>query len=224
MCHHYPGLKKQANDDPQVVEFSQRLITPDFRGLLIPADCYPMYTVATLRINDVDDWLLENRAWGFLPRGWKPTAKVRTRKSFQRGKINARAETVHTTWPWKFAFSRQRCVMLAEGFYEPFKDGGEARYTLPDHPAFAFAALWDRFEGTDKDGNSEVVESCVLLTTEANALVAVTRSGRPRQPVILADEEAIRRYCSPEVTEHSQLQDLFEPWPDDRMICDRFTQ
>ncbi len=63
----------------------------------------------------------------------------------------------------------------------------------------------------------ETVDSCVMLTTDANALVGSTRKGRMRQPVVLTEIADIKRYCSLEVTEHSQVANLFTPWPDDQM-------
>ena len=215
MCHRF-NITTSPEDIAGFLQTFSVTIPPS----LIPArDYYPIYDVLTLRLVDDEEWVVEPRSWGFLPRGWKPSAKIRTRKSFQRGKINARSETAHTTWPWRFAFPSQRCVLLASSFYEPFRDGGDANYTLPGRRVFAMAGLWDHFEGDDGKGNQENIDSCVLMTTDANALVASTRRGRMRQPVLLTDTDAIQRYCSLEITEHSDVQDLFAPWPDDQMEC-----
>ena len=58
-----------------------------------------------------------------------------------------------------------------------------------------------------------------MLTTDANALVASTRKGRMRQPVLLTEATEIERYCSLELTEHDRIANLFTPWPDDQMQC-----
>lgn len=226
MCHHYPGKKAVTRDQKDALpfEFHDVRIDHGWKKFLEPVDAYPLTAVATLRLSDDDTWLLENRSWGFLHRSWKP-GKVKTTKAFQRGKFNARSETIHTTWPWKLAW-RQRCVMLASGFCEPYAHGpGEALYTLPGHDLFAIPAIWDRYEGDDGKGETVCVESCVMLTTEANTLVASTRKqtgrGEYRQPVILTEPEDIHRYCSAETSEYSQLADLLRPLPDDQMACDR---
>ncbi|MCP4507706.1 MAG: SOS response-associated peptidase, partial [Fuerstiella sp.] len=177
----------------------------------------PIYDVLALRMIDDNEWAVEPRSWGFLPHNWKPTGRSRTRKAFQRGKINARSETVDQTWPWKFAFPSQRCVLLASSFFEPSRHGGDGNYTLPGHDVFCMAGLWDHFKGDDGKGTVETVDSCVMLTTDANALVGSTRKGRMRQPVVLTEIADIKRYCSLEVTEHSQVANLFTPWPDDQM-------
>jgi len=216
VCHRF-NIKASIDD---VAEFFGRFhvtFSPDW---LPTKDYYPLYDVLALRLDNDDNWIVEPRSWGFLHKSWKPTAKVRTRKAFQRGKINARSETIHTTWPWKLAW-RQRCLLVATSFYEPSVDGGDANYNLPDHRLFALAGLWDHFEGDDGKGNQETVDSCVMLTTDANELVASTRTGRMRQPAIIADVEAATKYCSHEVTEYEQLAEILKPWPAHLMSCDK---
>jgi putative SOS response-associated peptidase YedK len=215
MCHRF----NLTTSPDMVAKFLESFSVTILPELLPSKDYYPIYDVLTLRMIDDDQWTLEPRSWGFLPRAWKPTDKVRTRKSFQRGKINARSETVDTTWPWKFAFPSQRCVMLAGCFYEPSRNGGDNRYSLLGHNVFCMAGLWDHYEGDDGKGTRESIDNCVMLTTDANALVASTRKGRMRQPVLLTEVADIERYCSLEVTEHAQIADLFTPWPDDQMRC-----
>lgn len=213
MCHRF-NITASPDDIAAFLQTFSVTLPPQ---LLPTGDYYPVYEVLCLRLLDDEQWSVEPRSWGFLPKAWKPTEKVRTRKSFQRGKINARSETVNTTWPWRFAFPHQRCVMLASSFYEPFRDGGDGNYAIPGHSVFAIAGLWDDFDGDDGKGNQEAVQSCVMLTTDANALVASTRKGRMRQPVVMTDPDAIRRYCSLEITEHQHLAELFAPWPDSMM-------
>ena len=216
MCHRF-NIKASTD---AVAQFLDQFGVTLRSDSLPTKDYYPLYDVLILRMTDDSSWTLEPRSWGFLPRTWKPTKSVKTRKAFQRGKINARSETVDTTWPWKFAFPHQRCVLLASSFFEPFVEGGDANYSLPDHEVFAIAGLWDHFEGDDGKGNHETVDSCVMLTTDANALVASTRKGRMRQPLLFTDPSDIEQFCSLENTEHGQLKELWQPFPDDRMTCD----
>ena len=213
MCHRF----NITSSPDAIVDFLGNFGTSAQPSLFPKSDYYPLYNLLTLRLTDDNKWITEPRSWGFLPKAWKPTDKIRTRKSFQRGKINARSETANTTWPWKFAFPNQRCVLVASSFSEPFRDGGDGNYTIPGHDVFAIAGLWDNFEGDDGKGNIESIDSCVMLTTDANSLVSSTRSGRMRQPALLTDVEDIHRYCSLEITEHSQLKDLLAPWPDTKM-------
>ena len=105
--------------------------------------------------------------------------------------------------------------MLATSFFEPHVEGGQAHYRLTDYPAFFIPALWASWD-MQADGVGSL-DSCVMLTTEANDLVRATRSGRLRQPVVLTDLEHCRHYCSTDVTEHSQLEPLFAPYDADGM-------
>lgn len=212
MCHRF-NLRASER---QLADFLKSF--PVVRIPQLPLkDYYPLYDILVLRMVDDDEWIVEPRSWGFLPRSWKPTDRCKTAKAFQRGKINARSETVDTTWPWKFSFPTQRCMMLATSFYEPYREGGDGNYSLPGNVIFGIPGLWDNFEGDDGKGNLISVESCVMLTTDANPLVESTRKGRMRQPAIMTDPEDIQRYCSLEITEHEQLANLFSPWPDTSM-------
>lgn len=218
MCHHYPGKKALTRDQKRALpfEFTQLKIKWWNDLPLASADCYPLREVAVIRLTENDTWLLENRTWGYLPRSWKPTAKVATANKFQRAKINARSETIDSTWPWKLAW-RQRCLLPAEGFCEPHQHGGEGLYTLPDTPHFFIPGLWETYQGDDGKGNQIHVDSVVMLTCDANLLVAEHRTGRLRQPVVITDMDAATRYCSHEVTEHTQIAELLRPWPADLM-------
>jgi len=186
MCHHYPGQRAGTVQ----LGFSELKVNWWRQLTLTPIEAYPIREVAILRVDQDDKWILENRTWGFLHTSWKPTEKVNTANKFMRGKINACSETIHTTWPWKLAWW-QRCVLLAQGFYEPHKDGGEGLYTLPDYRNFLIPGLCDRYEGDDRKGNSIAVDSVVMLTTDANPLVASNRTGRMRQSVVMTDVDAV---------------------------------
>lgn len=213
MCHRYNVTSSLS----QLADFLEPFSVTLPESWVPDRDYYPLYDVLCLRQCDDEQWVVEQRSWGFLPSAWKADAKTKTRKAFQRGKINARSETMQTTWPWKFAFPSQRCVLLASSFFEPYKEGGDGQYSLRKHRVFAIPGLWDRYSGEDADGRPDNVESCVMLTTEANALVQSTRKGRMRQPVILTETEQIQRYCNLEVREHSAISDLFAP-ADDRAM------
>jgi putative SOS response-associated peptidase YedK len=82
------------------------------------------------------------------------------------------------------AFRKRRCLIPATGFYERQATAGGKQpfhFRLLDGRPFAFAGLWERWE---KGG--EPVETCAILTTEANAVV---RPVHERMPVILRPED-----------------------------------
>jgi putative SOS response-associated peptidase YedK len=115
--------------------------------------------------------------WGLLPH-WAKDAKIAYKL------INARAETLAEKPAFRSLLGRHRCLVLADGFYEwrPAADGRgrePVHFRLADGSPFAFAGLWT--SRTDAE-TGEVVESCTIVTTSPNDLVAPVHD---RMPVIL---------------------------------------
>src|SRR5207237_29999 len=84
------------------------------------------------------------------------------------------------------AFRRRRCLVPADGFYEwKWGDGKKKQpfaLRLKDGSPFAFAGLWERWPAED----GRPVETCAILTTEANELIQPIHE---RMPVILRPED-----------------------------------
>lgn len=112
--------------------------------------------------------------WGFVPAWARDPASMRQ-------PINARGETVEAKPMFRDAFRNRRCLIPADGFYEWKKEpGGKQPFRIQraDGAPFAFAGLWDLWKG--KDGRT--IESCVIITTQAND---TTRPVHDRMPVML---------------------------------------
>ena len=80
---------------------------------------------------------------------------------------------------------RRGCLIPADGFYEWQRAGAArqpVRVTLASGEPFAFAGIWDAW----RDPRGEVVESCTIITTDANDLRL--RPVHDRMPVILPEE------------------------------------
>lgn len=113
--------------------------------------------------------------WGLVPSWAKdPDAGARL--------INARSETVESKPSFRAAFKRRRCLIPADGFYEwGARAAGRKQpylFRMKDESAFAFAGLWERWQAP----NGQALETCAIITTEANALLAKIHD---RMPVIL---------------------------------------
>ena len=142
--------------------------------------------------------------WGLIP-SWAKEPKT------GYSMINARAETVATKPAFRHAFKRQRCLIAADGFYEwkPTEHGKQPYYIfLKDHEPFAFAGLWEHWEG---DGH-EPIDSCTIIVTEANKAIEKIHD---RMPVILPPT-AYDEWLDPEVTDKDRLQALLKPYPADK--------
>ncbi|MBN1659050.1 MAG: SOS response-associated peptidase [Anaerolineae bacterium] len=113
--------------------------------------------------------------WGLVP-FWADDPKI----GFKM--INARAETVDRSNAFRYAFQRRRCLVLADGFYEWRTEEGQKQpyyIQMEDGRPFGFAGLWEAWKDEEKD---RALESCTIITTNANELV---RPVHPRMPAIL---------------------------------------
>lgn len=145
--------------------------------------------------------------WGLIP-SWASDPAIGNRL------INARAETAAAKPAFRTPFRRRRCLVVADGFYE-WQRAGKRKVPhlvrLRDDRPFAFAGLWDLWEGPDHS----VIESCTLLTTEANDVV---RPIHDRMPVILAPAD-YDRWLDPAVGDSEELAALLRPYPSDQMTA-----
>jgi putative SOS response-associated peptidase YedK len=144
--------------------------------------------------------------WGLLPQ-WAKDAKI----AFKM--INARAETLTEKPAYRGLLGRYRCLIPADGFYEwTVGNGGKKQpihFHLPGYELFAFAGLWTA--RSDKE-TGEVTESCTIVTTRANNLVAPVHD---RMPVILPRElEDV--WLDPSVSKEHALS-LLQPYPPELM-------
>ena len=120
--------------------------------------------------------------------------------------INARAETAAVKPAFRSALRNARCLIPADGFYEWKKIGTKKQpYHIrrADGQLFAFAGLW---------GKWRELESCTILTTDANELV---RSLHNRMPVILPSND----YDKWLDLEMQDPQDLLTQFPDSEMLA-----
>jgi putative SOS response-associated peptidase YedK len=126
--------------------------------------------------------------------------------------INARAETVARKAAFREPFRSRRCLVPAHGFYE-WRRVGAARdpYLLKmrDGRPFAFASVWDRWS---KEGAP--LETCAILTTSANELVARVHD---RMPVIL-DPAAYDLWLDPSARD-DDLHRVLRPFPAGAMVA-----
>ena len=114
--------------------------------------------------------------WGLVPH-WAKDQRI----GFKM--INARAETVAVKPAYRTLVAEHRCLIVADGFYEWRIDPDGAkrpvRFTLASDEAFAFAGL-SAFWRDPEAGT--LLESCTIITTTANEIVAPVHD---RMPVIL---------------------------------------
>ncbi|WP_179007085.1 SOS response-associated peptidase [Winogradskyella forsetii] len=131
-------------------------------------------------------------SWGMIPDWAAHDPETFWRKS---NTLNARSETIFEKPTFKNSADDKRCLILADGFYEPHHENGVAlpyfcyqpSKTYPKGDLFMFAGLYNKLDTE--------LYTATILTTEANPFFAEVHNKKKRMPLVLAD-------------------DLFEDWLD----------
>jgi putative SOS response-associated peptidase YedK len=140
--------------------------------------------------------------WGLIPFWAKdPSMGVKL--------INARAETLAIKPAFRSAYRRRHCLIPADAFYEWKPIAGRKQpycIRMADQAPFAMAGLWEHWV----DPSGQTVESCTIITTDANALVVELHE---RMPVILAQGD----YGAWLNAGDPNAQHLLKPFPPEQM-------
>ena len=117
------------------------------------------------------------KQWGLVP-SWSKDPRMGGRL------FNARSETASEKPSFRAAWKRRRCLVVADGFYEwtpRARDHQPYHFSRGDGSLLAFAGLHEEWHGE----GGELIESCTVLTTTANADLEGVHH---RMPVILVAE------------------------------------
>lgn len=126
--------------------------------------------------------------------------------------INARCETVHEKPTFRQAIRVRRCIVPASGFFEwtTAPEGKIPHYvTARDGSPLPFAGVWESWKAPD----GQTVETCAILTTAANSLMATLHD---RMPVILHRAE-FDLWLDRTMNDPHELQRLYQPYPAELM-------
>ena len=180
-------------------------------GLPIPPPLTPRYNIAPSQLvacvrrnpeTTKREWV--ELQWGLVP-SWAKDPSIGHKL------INARGERVAEKPSFRHAFKLQRCLVLADGFYEWKREGKTKQpyyIRFKDHRPFAFAGLWERWEKKDL-----AIESCSLITIGPNAVMEPIHH---RMPVILATTQ-YAEWLDASLHETERLNTLLRPFPPEEM-------
>lgn len=178
-------------------------------GVAPVLDIQPRYNIAPTQ--DVIAILKNGAAhlislrWGLIP-AWAKDETIGSRM------INARAETLTEKSSFKNLLRGKRCMVVADGFYE-WRAEGKGKtpmyITLQDNQPFAFAGLWDLWKSPD----GQQVQSCTIITTEPNELMATIHN---RMPAILRPG-AYEDWLNPQLRDEEVLTHWLTPYPAELM-------
>jgi len=132
-------------------------------------------------------------SWGLVP-SWAAEDPVSFYK--KSNTLNARSETIFEKSSYKNSAHNKRCLILADGFFEPHHQDGvsipnfcyQPSIEYPEGDLFMFAGLYNELQ--------EGLFTATIITMPANPFFAEVHNKKKRMPLVL-DE------------------DLYEDWLDD---------
>lgn len=192
-----------TSPDGALVQFS----LPDLPSLEPRYNIAPTQPVAVVRmaVQEAARELVMLK-WGLIPY-WAKDPGIGARL------INARSETVAQKPAFRDAFRKRRCLVVADGFYEWQKqNGGKQPFyiRMRDGGPFGMAGLWEAWRGPEG-----VIESCALITTDANDLM---RPIHDRMPVILPARD-YDLWLDRGFRQGDLLVPLLRPFPSEEMLA-----
>ncbi|MEO6201878.1 MAG: SOS response-associated peptidase [Nitrospirales bacterium] len=181
-------------------------------GLKVLPPFNPRYNIAPSQLVACVRTNLESRQrectelkWGLVP-SWAKDPSIGNTL------INARGETVAEKPAFRKAFKHQRCLVLADGYYEWKREGNTKQpyyIRFKDHRGFAFAGLWERWEQSE----AKPLESCTLITTGPNPVMEPIHH---RMPVILSSKD-YADWLDPSFQFVERINAMLRPFPSEEM-------
>ena len=144
--------------------------------------------------------------WGLVPH-WSKESKSKY------STINARVESVAEKPTYRTPFKRRRCLIPADGFFEWKVVNGHKiphHIRMKDGSVFAFAGLWDHWEG-----EGQTLDSCTIIVMPSNA---VMRPIHERMPAIIATAH-YDWWLDPRVTDKQEIMQFLTSAPSSQLTA-----
>jgi putative SOS response-associated peptidase YedK len=198
----------------RVVQASDLLRYAFVDGLGVPESRLkpPSYNAAPSQLlyvirenHEAGERTLDLLRWGLIPHGC-------TDPDGGRKPINARAESVAQLPLFRGAYTRRRCIVPVDCFFEwRVVKGAPAKLpfavAMADRTPFALGGLWENWQHPH---TGEWIRTFTIITVPANELVAQIHE---RMPLILP-KSAYERWLGTEPNPH----DLLVPFPAELMV------
>lgn len=161
----------------------------------------PVYVIAEHQ----GERILGSQSWGLVPH-WAPD-----RKAIQ---INARLESIASKPIFRESFSKRRCLIPADGFYEwEPKERGRTPHWIYRADGFpmAFAGIWANW----KDENTDTWHrTCAIVTGKAEGVIVPLHN---RMPISLVPE-VWDTWLDRELTDIHMASSLLQPIDPDLLM------
>jgi putative SOS response-associated peptidase YedK len=147
--------------------------------------------------------------WGLIPFWVKDddTAMQIRMKTF-----NARSETIFEKPSFRHAITKNRCMVLVDGFFEwRLVKGKNYPYFIymAGREPFALAGIWDVWHSRDEDVDYTTFS---VITTKANPLLEKIHNKKKRMPAILRRNEE-KKWLAPDIGK-DEIYSILEPIDD----------
>ena len=182
---------------PDFEEFSEH-VDPRQLFNMGPGNKWPI-----IRLDKNDKPVISLVKWGFIPFYTKGQPTLQP--------INAKGETAATSGMFREAFKRRRCLVPADGFYEP-KGPKKLKYRpwfffqKPDASMFTFGGVWDRWKPTPE---AEPLDTFAIITTPPNEMVGEIHD---RSPLVIEPKDHARW-----LARDADVADLLKPFGEDML-------
>jgi len=205
MCFHYALTKEKAEIEIQLgVQWDDEWV-PVFH-----ADGFTFLQMPVITQKKPGSIQLFN--WGLIPHWVKTKADADKLRTLT---LNARSETVFEKPSFRSYIPNNRCLVIADGFYE-WMDFQKKKYPhlvqMKDRQLFCFAGIYASW--VDKT-SGELINSFSILTTDANPMMAKIHNLKKRMPVIVPPA-LYKKWLSPDLTK-AAIQSFFDPYPQEKM-------
>ncbi len=138
-------------------------------------------------------------SWGLVP-DWAKNDPDAFRK--KTNTLNARSESIFEKLSFKISAKEKRCLILADGFFEPHHQNNvpiphfcfQPTMEDPKGTLFMFAGLYNELDSTHI--------TATILTTAANGFFAELHNKKKRMPLIL-DETYYKDWLNPRLSQQS---------------------
>lgn len=141
------------------------------------------FTHGNLQIIKMDQPdIITDASWGLIPDWATHNPEVFRKKS---NTLNARSESIFEKPSYRDSAENKRCLILADGFFEPHHENGKAipyfcyqpSKSNPKGDVFLFAGLYNEVDNKSL--------SATILTTEANDFFMEVHNKGKRMPLVL---------------------------------------
>ena len=158
------------------------------------------FSYGNLQIIKMDEpETIQTAKWGLIPDWATHNPEIFRKKS---NTLNARSESIFEKASFKESADEKRCLILADGFYEPHHENGIAQpyfcyqpsKEYPEGDLFLFAGLYNELDDHSL--------TTTILTTEANKFFSEIHNKKKRMPLIL-DKELIEDWLDDGMTDQS---------------------